>query len=83
MEIMLHAEGKQTGDQITTPRTKDEEHEVEIDAADRALDVFLRMPSRTPSRFIEKIQALVSEYGCEWQPRHIEALVHDLEASAI
>jgi hypothetical protein len=41
------------------------------------------MPSRTPSRFIEKIQALVSEYGCEWQPRHIEALVHDLEASAI
>jgi len=45
--------------------------------ADVALDALLAAPSRSSSDFAGKLRALEAEYGCEWQPHHMRALMAD------
>lgn len=56
----------------------DEARESAIEAVDRSLDAFLAAPSRSIGAFADKLRALEAEYGCEWQPRHVKALIADL-----
>jgi hypothetical protein len=49
-----------------------------LEDVDASLDALLASPSSTPRQFADKIRALESEYGCDWQPRHIQSLIADL-----
>lgn len=48
-----------------------------IAAVDSALDEFLAAPSASSDDLLFKLRALSSEYGTDWQPRHIRALIAD------
>jgi hypothetical protein len=60
----------------------EEERDIAIADVDRALDSLLRAPSPHPGAFGEKLRLLEEEYGHEWQPRHVRALLADLAVFA-
>lgn len=51
-----------------------------IAAVDVALNEFLAAPSAGPSGVLSRVRALASEYGTDWQPRHIRSLLADKAA---
>ena len=55
----------------------EEDRDAGIAAVDAALDEFLAAPSASPNDLLFKVRALAGEYGTDWQPRHIRALVAD------
>lgn len=58
----------------------DEARDIAVASIDTALEAFLAAPSPSPKAFGEKMLLLESEYGLEWQPRHIASLMADVAA---
>jgi hypothetical protein len=55
----------------------EDERDAAIENSDSALEVLLSVPSSSSREFGEKLRALELEYGSDWQPRHIAALLGD------
>lgn len=63
---------------LAADREVDDARDRAIARIDEALDAYLGAPSPTPRAFADKLRALEAEYGCNWQPRHISALMADV-----